>query len=595
MAWRNARLGSVARLVDRSEAIEPTKEYRQAGVRLWGSGAYQRDTILGSQTKYPKLSKLKRDDIIVNKIWARNGSVSVVIEELGGAYASPEFPLYEIDTSHLLPRFFYWFCKCKILWEQCDMLSRGTSGQNRLKPADFLNIEIPLPFLDEQRAIVQRLDAVQAKLQERQQVLDTVEREMQAMLFNAFQKIAGDAEYMRLSEVAPLNRRPVDIEPNVEYPELGARSFGRGLFHKPSVLGSEITWQKLFRVHSGDLVFSNIKAWEGAFGIAGENDHMRVGSHRYLTCTPNLDLALPIVLWFYLQSHEGMTKIGEASPGSADRNRTLGQKALMSISVPVPSIDAQRRFAQLHSHIELARSIRSESASDMEALIPAMLHEIFEKQRSTAKPTSATVIPFEKPAIGKGHHNFREAVLVGAIVRAFASENGQPIGNFRLQKGVYFARRYTGEHALTGYLRKAAGPYNPSMRYAGGIKIATDKGWIERKRGKFGEGSTLGAQAAEMDEWIEKYDFGPAAAWVRDNFQYKRNDLWETLATIDYAMLALEADGAYATPAAILSYIEADDEWRPKLEKLGLTEALVQSNIAELQNLFPVRPGNADD
>lgn len=133
------------------------------------------------------------------------------------------------------------------------------------------------------------------------------------------------------------------------------------------------------------------------------------------------------------------------------------------------------------------------------------------------------------------------------------------------------------------------------MRYAGGIKIATDKGWIERKPGNYGEGSALGAQAEDMEEWIERYDFGPAAAWVRDNFQYKRNDLWETLATIDYAMLALEADGAQATPAAILSYIEADDEWRPKLEKLKLTDALVQSNIAELQNLFPVIPGSADD
>ena len=41
---------------------------------------------------------------------------------------------------------------------------------------------------------------------------------------------------------------------------------------------------KLFGIEKGDLVFSNIKAWEGAFAVAGEDDHGRVGSHRYLTC-----------------------------------------------------------------------------------------------------------------------------------------------------------------------------------------------------------------------------------------------------------------------------------------------------------------------
>src|SRR5690606_3739420 len=103
---------------------------------------------------------------------------------------------------------------------------------------------------------------------------------------------------------------------------------------------------------------------------------------------------------------------------------------------------------------------------------------------------------------------FKEAVLVGAIVKAFHEDNRQPIGNFRLQKAVYFARRQMGESALDkDYLRKAAGPYSPKMRYSGGIKIATDKNWIKRATGKYGEGNALGDSAAEMDEWIERYQF----------------------------------------------------------------------------------------
>src|SRR3546814_6313564 len=54
---------------------------------------------------------------------------------------------------------------------------------------------------------------------------------------------------------------------------------------------------------------------------------------------------------------------------------------------------------------------------------------------------------------------FQEAVLVTAIVNTFFQVGGEPIGNFRLQKAVYFARRKMGEHVgEMAYLRKAAGP-----------------------------------------------------------------------------------------------------------------------------------------
>ena len=228
---------------------------------------------------------------------------------------------------------------------------------------------------------------------------------------------------------------------------------------------------------------------------------------------------------------------------------------------------------------------------DAEALIPAMLHEIFERQanKPEAAPVTSEANVVQLPTKQKPEIDtpFKEAVLVGAIVKAFHEDNGQPIGNFRLQKAVYFARRQMGESALDkDYLRKAAGPYNPKMRYSGGIKIATDKKWIKRAAGKYGEGNALGDSAAEMDEWIERYHFAPTAAWVRDRFKYVKNDLWETLATIDYAMLALDHDGTRPTPMAILSYIEADDEWRPKIEKLRLTETSIEGAMVEVKALF---------
>jgi hypothetical protein len=182
---------------------------------------------------------------------------------------------------------------------------------------------------------------------------------------------------------------------------------------------------------------------------------------------------------------------------------------------------------------------------------------------------------------------FKEAVLVGAIIKTFHEEGGQPLGNFRLQKAVYFARRFMGERALDQqYLRKAAGPYNPSMRYSGGMKIALEKNWIAPATGKFGPGHSPGSAFDDANAWIEKYQFAQPAAWVRDKFKFKQNDIWELLATVDYAMLALKHAGSAPTAANVFAYIGNDKEWRPKIEKLHLSEASIQNAMVELRSLF---------
>jgi type I restriction enzyme S subunit len=195
---------------------------------------------------------------------------------------------------------------------------------------------VPLPSLDEQRRILEKLDRVAALVDERRNAIEAAERETHALLLKAFQRAIDGATLRPMAEVAPLVRRPVEIDLDASYPELGVRSFGRGTFHKPDLLGADLSWQKLFLVQQGDLVFSNIKAWEGAFAVAGPDDRGRVGSHRYLTCVPTQGLATADFIWFYLQTSEGLGKVQSASPGSADRNRTLGQGALEAITVPTP-------------------------------------------------------------------------------------------------------------------------------------------------------------------------------------------------------------------------------------------------------------------
>jgi type I restriction enzyme S subunit len=146
-----------------------------------------------------------------------------------------------------------------------------------------------------------------------------------------------------MADCAPIVRRPVDIRPDHSYPELGIRSFGKGTFHKPPLTGADAGTKRLFKIEPGDLVLSNVFAWEGAIAVASSDDAGRYGSHRFITCVVDSTQACAEYLKYYLTaSDDGKEQIRRASPGGAGRNRTLGVEKLGEIKIPLPPVEMQR-------------------------------------------------------------------------------------------------------------------------------------------------------------------------------------------------------------------------------------------------------------
>jgi type I restriction enzyme S subunit len=142
-----------------------------------------------------------------------------------------------------------------------------------------------------------------------------------------------------------LVREPVDIELTTVYTSIGVRSFGKGIFHYQPVEGSGLSKLRWFKVRPRELVVSNIKGWEGAIAVSSDADIGSIASNRFLTYAPteaNVDVDY---LRYYFLSEPGLALIRRASPGSTDRNLTLGREAFESLEIPLPSIEEQRRIA----------------------------------------------------------------------------------------------------------------------------------------------------------------------------------------------------------------------------------------------------------
>lgn len=373
--WHRHKLGDL--LIRSGETAQPAAdaEYKEITIRLWGKGVIERGRISGAAVNGRRFIA-RKDQFIASRIDARNGAMGVVPEFLDGALVTNDFPLFEVNQELLQPLYMGWLCRTPAFVDLCARASEGTTNRVRLKEDEFLQLEIQIPDASEQKKIVTRIETVQQQLHEAEKLRSSIDRDIASLLAVRFQETLTQAKWLPMREVAPIVRRDVIVAQASSYAELGIRSFGKGTFHKPTLSGLELGDKRVYRIEPGDLLFSNVFAWEGAVAVAKPDDIDRVGSHRFISCVPHDGLTTAEYLRYYFLTNEGMTKIQDASPGGAGRNRTLGLAKLMDISVPLPSEDTRNAFVALQQLLHDLKLVRNKQAVESESTIPALVNRL---------------------------------------------------------------------------------------------------------------------------------------------------------------------------------------------------------------------------
>lgn len=152
-------------------------------------------------------------------------------------------------------------------------------------------------------------------------------------------------QQVRVGDVLRSNRQWIKVDHSADYVAIGVRAFGRGIFRYGAVPGSDLGKLRFFNVRPGSLVVSNIKAWEGAVDVSESSDEGTIASNRFLSYEPIDGQADVNFLRHYFLTDAGNQKLQRASPGSADRNRTLAASRFEDILVPLPSPSEQQHIA----------------------------------------------------------------------------------------------------------------------------------------------------------------------------------------------------------------------------------------------------------
>lgn len=382
ITWKIVPLGEVLTAVERLEAPTPGMIYRQLGVKLWGRGAYERESMGGAATKYTTLSRVETDDIVANKIWARNGSVAVVPKQLAGCFVSGEFPIFTSKADSLSPRWMHWLTKTPGFWAQCDEKSQGTSGKNRIKPEQFLRVEIPLPSLTEQRRIVARIEEVADKVGEtrrlRRQTLEEVEALCRSILSHD-----SEAEPTSMRDLVRLRSPDVVVRREEMYQFAGVYCFGRGVFRANKKSGMDFAYRNLTRLKAGNFVYPKLMAWEGALGVVPPECDQCVVSTEFPVFEVLEDRVLPEVLDTYFRTPGVWPELSGASTGTNVRRRRLNPKDFLNYRMPLPSRATQERLRKVRAKMDTLKKLQSETAAELDAMLPSILDKAFKGELVT--------------------------------------------------------------------------------------------------------------------------------------------------------------------------------------------------------------------
>lgn len=376
------RLGDVLELQRRAVAVDPETMYCEVGVRSFGRGLFLKDPVSGADLGNKRVFHVEPDDLVVSNVFAWEGAVGVADERHSGTIGSHRFMTWRpSDASKVDVRFIAYYLGSDPGLATLQAASPGSAGRNRtLSIKNLKAIEAPLPPLTDQRRIAAHLDSVGDVGHGAADGSVVRSSSTQGLLEHAVTRAAAEAERVPLSQLIARDREWVTVDPGGIYKPVGVRGFGRGLIRYPETKGSELSKLRYYALRSDRLLVSNIKAWEGAVASTTERDDGRVASNRFLQYEVDTSVRLEwLRLW--LTSRVGTAELALASPGSADRNRTLSMDTFERIEVPVPVLPVQTRVIALAGRIHQVRERASRSTQLIEALLPAARNEIFSAMR----------------------------------------------------------------------------------------------------------------------------------------------------------------------------------------------------------------------
>lgn len=391
-AWPLVPLGELLTQSEEWIKLDPLATITQIRVQWWGQGPVVRRTATAGELGSSKWLMVRRNQFLISRIDARKGAAGVVPGSLDGAFVSNDFPAFDIVSTRLEPKFLDWYSKTTGFIRDCEAASEGTTNRVRLKEDRFYAITMPLPPIEEQRRIVDRIEALTCRARSLEQLAQTTGEEKEEILPGIVSEITDRLIQSHGSEplealttfMGDMNHEmPFSVENGV--PLISPKDFGPDW---------TIDFNGAKRISSDDFARHAVKckpqkhdillARYGTIGAARfvDVDADFLASYSIAVIRPDIRRVLPrFLFWMVTSRHIQEQAIqGIRGSGMAD----LGLKTIRRFRIPIVGVDEQivivRGLDEVRAQISSLRRYSAGALGKIKTLIPSILNHAFSGQ-----------------------------------------------------------------------------------------------------------------------------------------------------------------------------------------------------------------------
>ena len=126
-------------------------------------------------------------------------------------------------------------------------------------------------------------------------------------------------------------------------------------------------------VHSGDLIFNMMRAWQGAIGVAKTEGMI---SPAYISAIPSEDIYPPFMNYL-LRRKDVINQINNLSYGVTDFRKRLYWNSFVQVNCKLPSVEEQRNITDVFEKIDHLITLHQRKLDDIKLLKKSMLQKMF--------------------------------------------------------------------------------------------------------------------------------------------------------------------------------------------------------------------------
>lgn len=333
--------------------------------------------VITSQTAPSRARNVIRaNDVLFATTRPNLKGIAIVPSSLNEQFCSTGFCVLRA-TDNVHPTWLFYCVLSDFFIAQITPRMRG-ANYPAVSDADVLEAQIPLPPIEEQFRIADRITECFSQVDDLEDLIGHQSRDLTELKRSlVLGESSKQTPWDEVGHIVEWCKEAESVSRSAYYQFAGIRSFGQGLFLREKRRGDEFSYSTLRRLRKGDFIFPKLMAWEGAFAMVTEEYDGTVVSPEFVVFRPSTPDVSSEVLDTYFRSPICLDDVQRASTGSNKRRRRLNPTAFLKLKMPIPDSERRRQLSAVYEFERNSQELWSKRRDEVGDLREAILRKAF--------------------------------------------------------------------------------------------------------------------------------------------------------------------------------------------------------------------------